>query len=126
MEAAMQVSGEWIPVDTFGARLAIVRQRLKWNVSEAARECGLKPATWKTWEELDTLPRDIFDVCTKISQRTGCRYEWLLMGGPLELPKDVRNRCDAPTALRVIPRLRNRTKRADRPLPLFVGVADNR
>jgi hypothetical protein len=27
---------EWVPVDTFGARLALIRQRMQWNVKEAA------------------------------------------------------------------------------------------
>lgn len=126
MEAAMQQ--EWTPEDTFGTRLAIVRQRMHWNVSEAARECGLKGATWATWEDLGTLPRNLYEVCHKISERTGCSYNWLLQGGPLASPDGVRNRWSYRRTLRSVPsRYKGpggSSKRAERPLPLFAKAVD--
>lgn len=121
---------ERIPEDTFGARLAVVRQNMRWNVSEAAGECGIKAATWRLWEDTDSLPRNIFDVCSKISRRTGFKYEWLLMGGPLESPKGVRSRWSSHHVLRGVPthpkNPKGLRKRVERPLPLFTQAADNR
>lgn len=50
-----------------------------WNVKEAAQECGLPAASWRSWEE-GAQPRRIFEVLTLISKRTGCDYMWLLVG----------------------------------------------
>ena len=33
----------WIPEDTFGSRLALVRQHMGWNMAEAARACDVDP-----------------------------------------------------------------------------------
>lgn len=69
----------WRPDDsTFGARLALVRQRMGWgNVVEAANECGLPPASWRGWERDGRAPRDYMAVCARISTRTGVDLAWL-------------------------------------------------
>lgn len=64
---------------TFGARLALVRQRMQWNIKEAARECGVPAASWGTWEA-GSLPRRYTEICAKIAERTGADYMWLLTG----------------------------------------------
>lgn len=64
---------------TFGARLALVRQRMQWNIKEAARECGIPAASWGTWEG-GAMPRRYTEMCRLISDRTGCDYGWLLDG----------------------------------------------
>lgn len=64
---------------TFGARLALVRQRMQWNIKEAARECGIPAASWGTWEN-GAMPRRYTEMCRLISQRTGCDHAWLLDG----------------------------------------------
>ena len=64
---------------TFGARLALVRQRMQWNIKEAARECGIPAASWGTWEN-GAMPRRYTEMCRLISERTGCDYGWLLDG----------------------------------------------
>ncbi len=68
---------------TFGARLALVRMRMGWNVKEAARECGQAAATWRMWEIDGIVPRHHVQVAKQISDRTGCDYLWLLLGPDL-------------------------------------------
>lgn len=78
--AASKTPMPWIPsTDDFGSRLALVRHRLGWNVKEAARECGLPPATWRLWEEGGS-PRNIITIALAIADRTGCDYLWLVHG----------------------------------------------
>lgn len=75
---------EWVPRDTFGARLALVRQRNGWNVKEAADACGLNDQSWRNWEEPESKgPRDYAGVCAKIAEQAGCELRWLMAGGPL-------------------------------------------
>lgn len=70
----------WIPDDTaFGARLALIRQRMGWgNIRKAAQECGLPPESWRTWERDGVQPNRILEIAAIISRRTGCDYAWLL------------------------------------------------
>lgn len=75
----------WMPDDsTFGARLALVRQRMGWgNVSEAAKACGIPVESWRTWERDGVEPRRIVEMSKLISLRTGCNFGWLLAGQSL-------------------------------------------
>ncbi len=76
------VARGWVPdVSTFGARLALVRQRMGWNIKEAAEECGLPVASWRNWEA-GKQPRDLVGVCRRISDRTGAQVQWLVFGSP--------------------------------------------
>jgi transcriptional regulator with XRE-family HTH domain len=68
---------------TFGARLALVRQRMQWNIKEAARECGIPAASWGTWEG-GAMPRRYTEMCRLIADRTGCDFGWLLAGPGLK------------------------------------------
>lgn len=72
----------WIPGDeTFGARLALIRQHMGWgNVAEAAQACSVPVPSWRNWERDGRNPRDIVDIAKKIADRTGCDYLWLLTG----------------------------------------------
>jgi hypothetical protein len=71
----------WVPDDlTFGARLALVRQRMGWgNVAQAARECGVPTDSWRNWEE-GMEPRRIVTICMAIAARTGADIDWLVYG----------------------------------------------
>ncbi len=70
----------WTPDDSeFGARLAMVRQRMKWNIKEAAVACTLPPASWASWEA-GAMPRNLQQTCRKIADATGADYIWLLAG----------------------------------------------
>lgn len=72
----------WVPDPSrsFGARLALIRQNRKWNMAEAARECGINDATWTKWETVDALPRNYQAVCEQIADRSGCSAIWLMTG----------------------------------------------
>src|SRR4051812_23987339 len=78
--ATPEAPAPWIPDDnTFGARLALIRQRLGWgNVKEAAIACGLPPESWRTWERDNVNPRNYPNVCRQIAERTGCDLAWLM------------------------------------------------
>lgn len=71
---------KWVPELTFGARLALVRHRMGWNVKEAAAACGLPAQSWRGWEVAGHLPRRYVEIAKTISTRTGCDYHWLVFG----------------------------------------------
>jgi hypothetical protein len=75
----------WVPDDsTFGARLALIRQRMGWgNVKEAAMACGLPVESWRNWERDGAMPRRMVEVASVIADRTGCDLGWLLAGSRL-------------------------------------------
>ena len=76
----MSTAEAWVPEDNFGARLALIRQRLRLNVSQAARKCEISEATWRTWER-GSEPQDKAEVVKKIAKATGARATWLMWGG---------------------------------------------
>jgi hypothetical protein len=83
-DAGVARTKTWIPEDTFGARLALIRQQLGgWNVKRTADLCGLDDQKWRNWEAGRNRPRDYPLVCRQIAERTGADYAWLMMGGPL-------------------------------------------
>lgn len=84
MSTAVVDTGQdgWIPADTFGARCALVRQRMGWNVHEAAEACDLKESTWTGWEA-GASPRNMEQVCRKIARASGISFSYLMLGGSL-------------------------------------------
>lgn len=72
----------WVPdLSTFGARLALVRQRMGWtNIKEAAVACAISPETWRRWEAGRFEPRQLVNACMKIAGVTGVDYRWLALG----------------------------------------------
>lgn len=77
--APVVARGWTVDDSTYGARLALIRQRMQWNIKEAARECGVPAASWGTWENGAT-PRKLVEISTLIAQRTGCDLGWLIAG----------------------------------------------
>ncbi len=73
-------TGWTVDDSSFGARLALVRQKMDWNIKEAARECGVPGASWRTWERDGVSPRNKDEIAWTIAERTGCDYGWLLAG----------------------------------------------
>lgn len=66
---------------TFGARLALIRQRMGWgNVARAAKECGLPVDSWRNWETDGREPHRLTTVAKQIAGATGCDYLWLVHG----------------------------------------------
>lgn len=72
----------WIPdLNSFGARLALVRQKMGWgNVAEAARECGIDRESWRLWEQTGREPRRFITIAMAIANRTGVDLDWLVYG----------------------------------------------
>lgn len=61
---------------TFGARLALVRQR----VSIDNKACGVPVETWLSWERGSREPRRMTTVSKQVASATGCDYLWLRHG----------------------------------------------
>lgn len=70
----------WVPEITFGARLALVRHRMGWNIKEAAQACGLPAQSWRGWELDGREPHRLVTIAMTIAQRTGVDYLWLCHG----------------------------------------------
>lgn len=69
---------QWIPdTDSFGARLALLRHHMGWNIAQAARECGFAEASWREWELNGAIPRKHRDVALQIYAVTGAHLAWL-------------------------------------------------
>jgi hypothetical protein len=80
-------SARWVPsTSTFGARLALVRQRMKWNIKEAALACSVAQASWREWELQNRQPHKLQEVSAKIADRTGVDDYWLMTGRETPLP----------------------------------------
>lgn len=80
----------WIPTaDPFGARLALIRQKMQWNLKEASIECGFTINQWASWEA-GRMPRGYQDVCQQISKRTGVDLVWLMLGSQSQ-PSDYKS-----------------------------------
>lgn len=78
----------WIPdTGTFGARLALVRWRMGWNLKEAERECGITQNLWSNWEA-GSMPRDYIEAVAKIVWRTRVDRMWLMTGEGSPEPED--------------------------------------
>lgn len=75
----IDLTSGWVPGDSFGGRLAAIRQEMGWNNSEAAKACGLDRQSWQNWED-GSRPRNLEVVAAKIAAATGCNLVWLLTG----------------------------------------------
>lgn len=86
------VTDPWIPDDqTFGARLALIRQAQGWgNVKEAARACGIPTETWRSWESRTgtRAPRKAVERVRQIVGVTGVDLIWLLLGRRHGVPSE--------------------------------------
>lgn len=81
-EGSTQQTPGWTANDqTFGARLALIRQRMGWgNIAKAAKECGVPVDSWRNWEVDGVEPRRLNTIAMAIATRTGCDYIWLCHG----------------------------------------------
>ncbi len=83
-----RVEQGWVPEETFGARLALIRQRYGWNVKEAAVNCRIAVESWRNWERDHVLPSRYLDVVRTIAEATGADYDWLLDGRRFPPPRN--------------------------------------
>lgn len=81
------MTATWIPTDTFGARLNLVRREKGLTVEQAAKLAGLPHPTWSTWER-GARPRDMSTVVAKVAASLDVDRDWLMWGGPLAAPTD--------------------------------------
>lgn len=73
---------KWAPSgDTFGARLALIRQQRRWNTKTAAQKTGIREQSWRNWEA-GAHPRDLIGACETIEKAIGVDSDWLLTGRP--------------------------------------------
>ena len=79
---SMSANADWVPADTFGARLMLLRHQLGLSTEEIAGRCDLKTPTWSTWER-GASPRNMPGVVARITLATGVDRDWLMWGGPL-------------------------------------------
>lgn len=103
--SAAKTAQAWIPDDsTFGARLALIRQRMAWgNVKEAAVACGIPVQSWRTWERDGVEPRGLQRIATQIAAATGCDLVWLMGGSALRGATQKSTDRKTPRAERMIP-----------------------
>lgn len=78
-QESIDLTDGWVPGDSWGARLAAIRQAMSWNNSDAAKACGLDRQSWQNWEA-GAMPRDKEVIAAKIAEATGCNRVWLLTG----------------------------------------------
>lgn len=71
----------WVPkTDAFGARLALIRWKMGWNMKEAALACGFSQQSWRGWELQGYDPRGLQRVAEQIAARTGVDDYWIMTG----------------------------------------------
>jgi hypothetical protein len=76
-----QMHESFVPrTNSFGARLALIRWHMGWNMKEAALACGFSQQSWRGWELLGHDPRGFAEVAERISERTGIDEYWILTG----------------------------------------------
>jgi transcriptional regulator with XRE-family HTH domain len=78
-----------VPEESFGARLALIRQHYGWNVKQAAIACQLPVQSWRGWERDHMQPRRYIEVCRMIAEATGASYDWLLDGRRFPPPRSA-------------------------------------
>ena len=66
-------------LETFGARLAIIRWSKGWNIKEAALACRQPEASWREWES-GRNPRKLVEIASAISEATGYSDYWIMTG----------------------------------------------
>jgi transcriptional regulator with XRE-family HTH domain len=87
-------SPNWIPdASSLGARLALVRWRMGWNMKEAARECNITQNSWANWEA-GMQPRNYVEVINRIVLRTRVDKLWLMTGEGSPEPSEPAEKSD--------------------------------
>jgi transcriptional regulator with XRE-family HTH domain len=84
-----QINGKFVPrTNSFGARLALIRWQMGWNMKEAALACGFSQQSWRGWELQGHDPRGFAEVAERIAERTGVDEYWILTVKEPAAPSD--------------------------------------
>ncbi|WP_415103022.1 helix-turn-helix domain-containing protein [Nocardioides sp.] len=83
----------WVPENTFGSRLLVVRRQLGLTVQEAAERCGLHYASWSGWEN-GRRPSDLAMVVKRVSDHLLVDRDWLMWGEAQPGPRPTRPSVD--------------------------------
>lgn len=70
----------WVPRNTFGMRLLMLRKHLGASAEHMATLIGVSQPTWSMWEGDASSPRNQAEVVTKIADATGVDRNWLMWG----------------------------------------------
>lgn len=79
-DMTVQPQAENPSLDSFGARLAIIRWAMGWNFKEAGLACRLPQASWREWELAGRIPRNLVEIAAAISEATGFDDYWIMTG----------------------------------------------
>lgn len=82
-----RLTGSWVPADTFGTRLLLIRRELKLTTEEAAARCNLAAPTWNTWEN-GVTPQKLNEVVEKIHKGLGVNRDYLMWGSTSGYKRD--------------------------------------
>ena len=69
----------WIPSDSFGTRLRIVRHQKRLSAEQIGEVCGVTKSTVGDWER-GSNPKNMAQIVLKISEATGVDRDWLMFG----------------------------------------------
>ena len=70
---------DWVPSESFGWRLKLLRADLGLTAHEAADLCHISRDTWGSWER-GKFPQRMHDVVVQIADATGVDRGWLMWG----------------------------------------------
>lgn len=93
----------WVPKDSFATRLILIRRELDLTQAEAASRCGVKAATWNTWEN-GSRPRGLDAIVVAISKGLGVDRDWLMWGAESRATKSDKSRTRRSEHLTGLPR----------------------
>ncbi len=105
MFMSIQMQGKFVPrTNSFGARLALIRWQMGWNMKEAALACGFSQQSWRGWELQGHDPRGFASVAERIAERTGVDEYWILTGKAPDDPQPTGG--EGPPKPRLVPNQR--------------------
>lgn len=103
-----------VPIDSFGVRLRVARFHAgDISIERASELCGVKPATWSTWERNLHRPPHFDAMVKALAGGLGVDEAWLRDGGPLT-PEPPTSRDGKPVTLSKKPSRRSVRKAATR------------
>lgn len=106
----------WVPEDTFGARLVLVRRELGLTQAQAADACGLDDGSWSNWER-GARPRGLDEIVAAIVKSLRVNRDWLMWGSTSARLSHAH--------LTALPSMLDRRLRSPKDVPLLTVVSDD-